>query len=61
MLKRMGCAQGRKIRKVNINKIHRITKYRIYRIWFWINEILHKFVIVYVYHVGGVSSVFIWR
>jgi len=58
MLKRMGCAQGRKMRKVNM---HKITKYRIYRIWFWISEILHKFTIVYLYHVGGVSSVSIWR
>jgi len=27
MLKRMGCAQGRKMRKANIHKTHRITKY----------------------------------
>ena len=57
MLKRMGCAQGRTMRKVNIHKIHRSTKYRIYRIWFWISEMLQKFIIVYLYHVGGVSSV----
>jgi len=43
-----------KMRKVNIHKIHRITKYRI---WFWISEMLQKFIIVYLYHVGGVSSV----
>jgi len=56
MLKKMGCAQGKKMRKVNIHKIHRITKCRIYRIWFWISEMLQKFIIVYLYHVGGVSS-----
>ena len=33
------------------------TKCRIYRIWFWISEMLQKFIIVYLYHVGGVSSV----
>ena len=53
MLKKMGCAQGKKMRKVNI---HKITKCRIYRIWFWISEMLQKFIIVYLYHVGGVSS-----
>jgi len=45
------------MREVNIHKIHRITKCRIYRIWFWISEMLQKFIIVYLYHVGGVSSV----
>ena len=43
-----------KMRKVNIHKIHRITEYRIYRMWFWISEMLQKFIIVYLYHVGGV-------
>jgi len=57
MPKRMGCAQGRKMRKINIHKMHRITNYRIYRICFWISEMLQKFIIVYLYHVGGVSSV----
>jgi len=53
-----GCAQGRKNAKSKyIRKIHRITKYRIYRNWFWISEMLQKFIIVYLYHVGGVSLV----
>ena len=30
---------------------------RIYRISFWISEMLQKFIIVYLYHVGGASSV----
>ena len=51
MLKKMGCAQGRKMQKVNIHKLRRITKYRIYRIRFWISEMLQKFVIVW--HVGN--------
>jgi len=29
VLKRMACAQEEKMRKVNIGKVHRITKYRI--------------------------------
>jgi len=57
MLKRMGCAQRRKMREANIHKTHRNTKYRIYRICFWISEMLQKFIIVHLYHVGGVSSV----
>jgi len=52
-----GMCTGKKMRKVNIHKIHRITKYRIYRMWFWISEMLQKFIIVYLYHVGDVSSV----
>jgi len=42
-------------------KIH--TKYtelqntRIYRIWFWISEMLQKFIIVYLHHVGSVFSI----
>jgi len=42
------------MREVNFHKIHRIAKYRI---WFWISEMLHNFIIVYLYHEEGVSSV----
>jgi len=47
-----------KMRKVNIHtKYTELQNTRIYRIWFWIREMLQKFIIVYLYHVGGVSSV----
>jgi len=47
------------MQKLNIHtKYAELQKSTIYRIWFWISEMLQKFIIVYVYHVGGVSSVF---
>jgi len=53
-----GMCTGKKNAKSKYTqKIHRITKYRIYRIWFWVSEMLQKFIIVYLYHVGGVSLV----
>ena len=57
MLKRIGCAQGRKNAKSKYTQNTQNYKYRIYRIWFWISEMWQKFIIVYLYHVGGVSSV----
>jgi len=52
------CTGKKKMREVNI---HRITKYRNYSIWFWISEMLQKFINVCLYHVGGVSSASIER
>jgi len=43
------------MQKVNIHT--KYTEFKIYRIWFWISEMLQKFIIVYLYHAGGVSSV----
>ena len=44
------------------HKIHRNTdKHRNKKIWIWISEMLQKLIIVYLYHVGGVSSVSIRR
>jgi len=59
MLKRMGCAEGRKnMRKLNIRtKCTELQNTRIYRISIWISEMLQKFIIVYLFHVGGVSSI----
>jgi len=51
-----------KMRKVNIHtKYTELQNTRIYRVWFWISEMLQKFIIVYLHHVGGVSSVSIKR
>jgi len=58
MLKIMECAQGKKMRKVNIyTKYTELQNTRIYRNWFWISEMLQKFIIVYFYYVGDVSLV----
>jgi len=58
MPKGKGCAQGRKNAKSKYTqKIHRITKTTNHRILFWISEMLLKFIIVYLFHVGGVSSI----
>jgi len=58
MLKRMGCAQGRKNAKSKYTqKIHtELQNIRIYRVLFWISEMLQKFIIVYLFHIGGVFS-----
>jgi len=47
-----------KTRKVNIHQKYReLQNTRIYKILFWISQMLQKFRIVYLFHVGGVSSV----
>jgi len=52
-----GMCTGKKNAKSKCtHKIHRITKYRTYRNWFWVSEMLLKFIIVYLYHVGGFFS-----
>jgi len=47
-----------KVRKVNTYKKYtELENTRIYRILFWVSEMLQKFIIVYLFHVGGVFSV----
>ena len=53
MAKRMGCAQERK--KVNIHKKTELQNTRTHSILFWISEMLPKFIIVNLFHVGGFS------
>jgi len=46
------------MRKVDIyTKYTELQNTRIYRNWFWISEMLQKFIIVYFYYVGDVSLV----
>jgi len=46
------------MRNVNIDtKYTELQNTRIYRILFWISEMLQKFIIVHLFHVAGVSSV----
>ena len=47
-----------KMREINTHKKYtELQNTRIYRILFWISEMLQKVMIVYLFHVGGGSSV----
>ena len=50
------CTAKKKYEKVNIHKKYTdLQNTRIHSILFWISEMLLKFIIVYLFHVGGVS------